>query len=225
MSEGFIVAIDGTAASGKSTIARNAAKKLGFLYLDTGAMYRAITLKMMRQKLNPKEGPALKRLLDETRLDLRLDQATIRVFLDGEDVTEAIRSPEVDRLVSPVSLLPAVRERMKALQRELANGKRIICEGRDMGSVVFPNAHLKIFIDATIEERARRRQKELKERGLDLGISEVLGNLKERDTIDSQREHSPLKRVGDAVFVDTTRLSIDEEVTRVVAMIRERLGE
>jgi cytidylate kinase len=225
MSDGFIVALDGTAASGKSTTARKAAKKLGFLYLDTGAMYRAITLKVIRKKLNPKEGPGLRKLLDETKVDLKLDQTHIRVFLDGEDVTEAIRSPEVDRWVSPVSALPMVRERMVAIQRALADGKRIICEGRDTGSVVFPEAQLKIFIDAKVDERARRRQKELHERGVELGISEVIGNLKERDSYDSQRQHSPLKMVADAVLLDTTDLSVDEEVSQVVSMIQARLAE
>ena len=224
MSDGFIVALDGTAASGKSTTARLAAHQLGFCFLDTGAMYRAITLKVIRKKLKPEDGPALRRLLEETKVDLELDQIRIRVVLDGEDVTEAIRSPQVDHWVSPVSALSAVRERMVVLQRELADQKRIICEGRDMASVVFPGAQLKIFIDAKIEERARRRQKELKNRGVDLALSEVLGNLKDRDSFDRQRPTSPLMMVDDAVRLDTTDLSIDEEVGRVVAMVRARLG-
>ncbi len=225
MNAGFIVAIDGTAASGKSTTARTAAMKLGFFYLDTGAMYRAITLKVLKKKLNPKEGAPLRKLLAETKLDMKLDHADIRVYLDGEDVTEAIRSPEVDRWVSPVSALAMVRERMVDIQREMADGKKIICEGRDMGSTVFPNAQLKIFIDAKIDERARRRQKELKERGIDLGLSEVIGNLKERDSYDSQRQHSPLKMVEDAVRIDTTELTIDQEAERVAGMIKKRLQQ
>lgn len=224
MTGGFIVAIDGTAASGKSTTARLAARKLGFYYLDTGAMYRAITLKIIGHNVTPEDGPGLHRLLDTTSLVLEPGPVFSRVLLDGDDVTEAIRSPQVDRLVSPVSALPAVRERMVVLQRELADRRRVICEGRDMASVVFPDAQLKIFVDARIEERGRRRQKELNERGVDLTLAEVIESLRMRDAFDRQRTHSPLMMVDGAFRLDTTDLSIEEQVERVVALVRTRLG-
>lgn len=214
----FIVAIDGTAASGKSTTARLAAERLGFLWMDTGAMYRALTLKIIEKGRKPKDlgVKELKTLLDNTKIELNSG----KVFLDGRDVTDKIRSERVERYVSEVSDIPQVREFMVRQQRELSKGKRIICEGRDMGSVVFPHAELKIFMDADIRERAKRRRREL---GDSLPLSRVEKELKRRDEYDSGRTHSPLRRTEDAILLDTTSLSIEEEVEFLVKKIRERI--
>lgn len=214
----FIVAIDGTAASGKSTTARLAAKKLGFLWMDTGAMYRAITLKIIEKGRKPKDlgVKELKRLLNNTKIELNSG----KVLLDGKDVTQEIRSQRVERYVSEISDIPEVREAMVRQQRELSKGKRIICEGRDIGTVVFPHAELKIFMDADIRERAKRRRREL---GNILPLLEVERKLKRRDEYDSKRTHSPLKKTDDAILLDTTSLSIKEEVDFLVKKVREKL--
>lgn len=231
----FIVAIDGTAASGKTTTARLTAERIGFLWMDTGAMYRAITLKMIEleslraEELTPwnrRHSTGLKRILNNTKIKLNSG----KVFLDGRDVTEEIRSEEVNRLVSKISDISEVREVMVKQQRELAKGKRIICEGRDIGSVVFPKADLKIFMDADIKERTKRRKKEFltlrsgtKEGRGDILLSQVEEELRRRDEYDSKRTHSPLRKIEDAILLDTTPLSIEEEVDFLIREIQERL--
>ncbi len=222
---GFVIAIDGPAGSGKSTTARLCARQLGFFYLDTGAMYRAVTLKVLRAGIDWRDERALRRLLRDTRLELKESEDGLRVFLDGEDVTREIRSPKVNQLVSPISALAVVRKMMVAEQRRLARGRNVVCEGRDIGSVVFPGAQLKVFLDCDIAERARRRSAELKEKGLAQGLSDnaVRRNLLERDKVDSSRRLSPLRRVPDAVLVDTTHLTIDEQVAVVCALARQRM--
>jgi len=222
---GFVIAIDGPAGSGKSTTARLCARRLGFFYLDTGAMYRAVTLKVLRSGVRLDDERALRQLLRSTRLELCWDDGGLRVFLDGEDVSREIRSPEVNRLVSAVSALGVVRKMMVAEQRRLARGRNVVCEGRDIGSVVFPDAQLKIFLECAIAERVRRRRAELKEQGLDKGMSdsEVRRNLLQRDRIDSSRDLSPLRRMPDAVLIDTTHLTIEEEVAVVCALAQRRI--
>ncbi len=221
---GFVVAIDGPAGSGKSTTARLCARELGFFYIDTGAMYRAVTLKLLESRF-PLSGSRcrLAELLARTRIELEWHGEKLRVRLDGRDVTEAIRSPAVNRLVSPVSALRVVRERLVAEQRRLAKGRDVVCEGRDIGSVVFPGADLKVFLDCNLEERARRREEELRGLGAK-GVSgaAVRKNILERDRIDSGRRLSPLRRVPDAVLVDTTHLTIEEQVAVVCALVRRR---
>ncbi len=216
----FIVAIDGTAASGKSTTAREAAKRLSFTYIDTGAMYRVVTLKAIRDGVDLSDGGALAELADRTDITIRGE----RIFLDGEDVTEQIRLPEVDRRVSLVSSYPEVRKRLVETQRRLGMRGRIICEGRDIGTVVFPDAHLKIFLVADLSERARRRKEELGQRGVELSQEQVEAELSRRDSFDSSRETSPLVRAHDAVLIDTTELTIEEEVERAVEEIEKAMG-
>ena len=223
MAREFIVAIDGTASSGKSTTARLAARKLGFLHLDTGAMYRAITVKVIRRKLDLNDGATLAKVLAETQVDLVPGKRGNRIILDQEDVTEAVRTPEVDRMVSHVSVVPMVREKLVAEQRRLARGRQVVCEGRDIGSVVFPHADLKFYVDADLAARAGRRHTELEGKGVSLGGKSIADNLSERDYIDSTRTHSPLTRVKDAILLDTTNLTIDEEVAIVVLLARMRL--
>jgi cytidylate kinase len=223
MSHGFIVALDGTAGSGKSTTARLAARELDFLHLDTGAMYRAVTLKVIRNRTDIHDNAALARLLSETLIDMQPGPAGNRIIMDGEDVTPAIRAPEVDKLVSPVSAIAVVRQKMVAEQRRIARGRNVVCEGRDIGSVVFPDADLKFYMDADMTARADRRRSELKGKGVTMTEKAIADNLTERDYIDSTRSHSPLTRVRDAIVLDTTNITIDEEVAIVVLLARLRL--
>lgn len=215
--KGLIIAIDGPAASGKSTTAKLVANHFGYLYVDTGAMYRALTLKALRDRIDPGDTESLSRLADHTRVDLRNSNQGLRVFLDGVDVTEDIRSPAVTRNVSAVSEVPHVREVMVRLQRELGRDGGVVLEGRDIGTVVFPEAKVKIFMEATVEERAKRRCRELKRSGIEASPEELGQEIRERDLWDSSRNHSPLRKAEDALVLDTTNLSIDEQVQIVIA--------
>lgn len=223
MGANFIVAVDGPAAAGKSTTARLAAERLNFFYLDTGAMYRALTLKLLRLGMDPADpfpDLELKRIVSTTQLDYESG----RWILDGEDVNSGLRSPEVDRAVSQVSALKVVREWMRGEQRRIALAHpKVICEGRDMGTVVFPDAQLKVYIDADFSERARRRHRELVAKGVNLELYEVEENLRFRDRYDSTREESPLRIPKEAVLLDTTHCSISEEVEILVRLIEERI--
>lgn len=223
MAREFIVAVDGTAGSGKSTAARLAARELGFLHLDTGAMYRAVTVKVIREKLDLNDLEKLARVVAATEIDLVPAKDGNRIVLDREDVTEAVRTPEVDRMVSQVSVVASVREKLVAEQRRIAKGRQVVCEGRDIGSVVFPHADLKFYVDADLAARAARRHVELQGRGVTLAGKSIADNLTERDYIDSTRTHSPLTRVRDAILLDTTNLTIEEEVAIVVMLVRMRL--
>jgi cytidylate kinase len=222
-SRGFVLAIDGPAGSGKSTTARLCAERLGFRHLDTGAMYRAVTLKALRMGIDIHDRKTLARMLAATRVGVEWNRAGMRVKLDGEDVSEAVRKPEVSGYVSEVSALAEVRRQMVAEQRRVAVGQAVVCEGRDIGSVVFPDADLKIFLECDAGERARRRQLELAEKGTHISPKAVLANLVKRDRIDSGREASPLRRVPDAVLVDTSGLTIEEQVAVVCDLARRRV--
>ncbi|MDW7728869.1 MAG: (d)CMP kinase [Bacillota bacterium] len=215
------VAIDGPAGAGKSTVAREVSKRLKLKYLDTGAMYRAITLKVHREKIDLANLETLKEMLDRTTVQIGNDK---KVFLDGEDVTEEIRMSHVNDLVSPVSCISLVRKRLVAMQQAIANeSDRIIMEGRDIGSRVMPDAEFKFYLDASLEERARRRNKEQLEKKNNLSLDEVAAEIKRRDEIDSGRADSPLTRVEDAVLVDTTAMSFDEVVDSIIRKITEQL--
>ncbi|UCG41698.1 MAG: (d)CMP kinase [candidate division WOR-3 bacterium] len=221
---GFVVAIDGTAGSGKSTTAKASARRLGFDYMDTGAMYRAMTLKVLETGTRITDKAGMARLLRATRIDLSWCKGRLWVKLDRRDVTSAIRTPEVTGYVSEVSAVPAVRDKMKVEQRRAALGRNLVCEGRDIGSVVFPDAGLKVYLDCDVPERAARRVAEWREDGMRTSRTSVTANLRRRDRLDSGRKVAPLVRVADAVLLDTTMLTIEEQVEIVCSLVRRRLA-
>ncbi len=218
----MIVAIDGPAGSGKSTTARRAADTLGYVHIDTGAMYRAVTLRALQDGVDIADDDALTACAMEVSIDLRRGDEGPRVYLDGEDVSEGIRTSEVDLRVSRVSEVAALREEIVRQQRELAANRDAVMEGRDIGTVVFPDAEVKVYLVATVQERAKRRQKELALRGIRHDLADVLADLERRDQHDSTRALAPLKPAPDAVWLDTTELTIEEQVQRVVELARER---
>ena len=219
----ILIAIDGPAGSGKSTTARLVAKRLGYTYVDTGAMYRAVTLKVLTSKISPSDESRVVELAEQSRLDLLSDHTDLRVILDGNDVTDQIRSEDVTKNVSLVSSYPGIRKLMVDRQREIGARKGCVVDGRDIGTVVFPDAELKFFMTADIMERARRRQLELSSKGTELPIVQVVHELKTRDMKDSTRETSPLRKADDAVEIDTTNMTIDEQVGKILGYVNEEL--
>lgn len=216
----FIVTVDGPAGSGKSTIAKIIAKKYGFTYLDTGAMYRMIALYALENSISLDDTEAVKDMLKNTKLDIIENQ----FFLNGKDVSEEIRTPRVSAIVSPVSAIKEVRVKLVDLQREISKGKSVILDGRDIGTVVFPNGDVKIFLVASPEERAKRRLKEYEEKGVEADYESVLASIKERDYLDSIRKESPLKKAEDAHEIDSSTMSIDEVVEAISKYIDEKIG-
>lgn len=220
-----IVTIDGPSGVGKSTISRMLAARLGFTYLDTGAMYRAVGLLLEREGINPEETGALQRHL--AAMDLRLapngDRDT-RVLLNGEDVSQAIRTPEMGLVASRVSAHPLVREKLTGIQQRMAKKGGIVAEGRDMGTVVFPQADFKFFLDAAPEERARRRQQQLAEQGQHIAYEEILDQIVKRDHADSRRALAPLSAAEDAIVVDSSNLSLDGVIDFMLACIIKEKG-
>jgi len=217
---GIVVAIDGPAGSGKSTIARLAAKRLGLKYLDTGAMYRALTLLALREEMDLTDGKGLAGLARRTDFGFENSDEEVKILLNGEDVSREVRGPAVDRWVSLVSSHQEVREHLVDLQREMGRSGGIVCEGRDIGTVVFPDAKVKFYIIATPQERAIRRKMQLGGVAEEMTSEEIEREMERRDREDSSREVSPLSKAPDAITIDTTHLSIEEEVTQVVEAVR-----
>ncbi len=214
----LIIAIDGPVGSGKSTLARRVAQMTGFVYVDTGAMYRAVALKAIRRGISFDARDALEALARETRIDLRAHDGGQQVLLDGEDVTAAIRTPEVAQAASKVAVIPELRHVLVAEQRRAGERGGVVMEGRDIGSVVFPDAGLKIFLTASPEVRAERRWLEHQQKGDRIDLARTLDEIHERDRRDSERASSPLVRAADAVVVDSTAME-PEEVARLVVML------
>lgn len=218
------VAIDGPSGAGKSTLARAAAAALGFLYVDTGAIYRTIGLYARENGIDPGDGPAVAAALPSVRVELRYDEAgQQRMFLNGRDVSEAIRRPEISRYASAVSALPPVRSYLLETQRELARKDSVIMDGRDIGTVVLPDAEVKIFLTASAEVRAKRRWRELAERGTPQSFKEVLRDIEDRDYHDIHRDAAPLRQAEDAVLLDTTALDFRTSLEALLGIIRERM--
>ena len=222
---GCMVAIDGPAASGKSTVARTVADQMGYTYIDTGAMYRAVAWRAWQEGLDPEADPeAIGRLAGELDFAFRkVNGGREHLFVDGEDAEPAIRTSKVGNLSSPVSAIPAVREHLVAAQREMAGHTPVVMEGRDIGTVVFPDALLKVFLNASAEERARRRFEELVARGEAVSYADVLEDQRQRDQRDMNREVSPLRKADDALEIDTDPLSVEQVVGRVLQLLGERL--
>ncbi|MGN0561631.1 MAG: (d)CMP kinase [Candidatus Fimenecus sp.] len=217
------VAIDGPAGAGKSTIARAAAKKLGFIYVDTGALYRAVGVYSLRNGLDTENPEAVESTLPHIQVELQFQDGVQHVLLNGEDVSEEIRTPQASLAASAVSAVPAVRQFLFDLQREIAAKNDCIMDGRDIGTVVLPQAEVKIFLTASPETRALRRFKELQEKGAPDTYEAVLADLKQRDYNDSHRAVAPLKPAEDSVLVDTSALTLPQSVEKVIEVIKEKL--
>lgn len=217
------VAIDGPGGAGKSTISKRAAKELGFLYVDTGALYRAVGLNAMRTGADLNDTESIEKSLDGISVDLKYENGEQAVLLNGENVSSLIRTPEASMAASAVSAVPAVRKFLFSLQQNIAAKNNCIMDGRDIGTVVLPNAQVKIFLTASPEERAMRRYKELVEKGESVEYENVLAELKQRDYNDSHRVLAPLKPAEDSVLVDTTGLNLEESVEKIIKMIKEKL--
>jgi cytidylate kinase len=216
----MIIAIDGPAGAGKSTVAKLVAKSLGYLYIDTGAMYRALTLKVIREGVDINNQEKIAELALKSKIDLiNNTDGTISVFLDGQDVSIDIRKPEITKSVSDVAKIQAVREVMLKNQRKLGEKGNVVLDGRDIGTVVFPDAERKFYVDADLKERVSRRYKELKGMGQDVPRDAVDTDLSNRDKIDSSRKFAPLKKADDAIFLDTTHLTIEEVVSKLLSYI------
>ncbi|MBI1798108.1 MAG: (d)CMP kinase [Candidatus Eisenbacteria bacterium] len=215
-----MVTIDGPAAAGKSTTARAVASALGFLYVDTGALYRALALKGLESGVRLENPEALAALLDSTRVDLSGTPDAVHVWLDGADVGERIRTPEVSEASSRMAAFPAVRARLVELQRSLASHGALVAEGRDLGTVVYPDAEVKLYLDADLPTRARRRARELESRGIPMSLEQVTEELERRDQRDRTRPDSPLQAATGAIVLDTSGWSIEQQIERVLDIVR-----
>ncbi|MBQ9757382.1 MAG: (d)CMP kinase [Clostridia bacterium] len=219
----FKIAIDGPAGAGKSTIAKAASAKIGFVYIDTGAMFRAVGLAALRRGIDINGDKArVEAMLEEIVIDIAYGENGQEIFLNGENVSKEIRMPEVSVAASDISKIPAVRKKLLELQRSIAEKTDVIMDGRDIGTVVLPDAQLKIFLTASVEERAMRRYKELIEKGVECDFDEVKRDMEYRDKNDSEREIAPLKPADDGVIVDTTGNSLSESVEIILNLINER---
>lgn len=221
----LIIAIDGPSGAGKSTLAKRLAKDLGFIYLDTGAMYRALALKVLRQAVDLTDASRIGRLVDETEVDLRHRDGNLEVLLDGEDVSGQIRTPAVSQMASKVSALKKVRDRMLVLQRAMGQRGSVVAEGRDIGTVIFPQAEVKIYLDASPAERARRRCRELTAAGRQGDLQETLREIEERDKRDSERDIAPLCKAEDALLVDSSSVDADAVAALVLHQIKNKASE
>ena len=220
-----IVAIDGPVGAGKSTVARVVAQRLRLRYVDTGAMYRSVAWAALQRRISLSDEQSVTALAKSLRIDFVTDPIGQHVLVDGVDVTEAIRTPQVSDGASIVSVYPGVREAMVTIQRRLGVEGGVVMEGRDIGTVVFPDAEIKVFLDASLDERARRRFEELKARGAGVDLESVRKAEEERDRRDRTRNHSPLRAAPDAVVIDSTGVPADEVVARIVQLVQRRMRE
>ena len=218
----MVIAIDGPSGAGKSTLAKRLARDLGFTYLDTGAMYRALALKILRQSIDLDKVDLLNAVVAETEIDLKGQNSHIQVLLDGEDVSGLIRTPAVSQMASKVSALKVVRQRMLDLQRALGSRGNVVAEGRDIGTVVFPEAEVKVYLDASAQERGRRRYEELRAGGQEVDLAATIREMEERDKRDSERDLAPLRKAVDAVAIDSSALPAEAVAERVLQLIQKK---
>ena len=216
----FVVAIDGPAGSGKGTVTKKVGEKLGLVNIDTGALFRCVTLNMIEENINLEDEAKIEEILNKIEIDMKENG---QIFLNGKEVTNRIRENDINKFVSPVSIIPDVRKKLLDLQRKVAQGKKVIMEGRDIGTVVFPNANVKIYLDATPEERAKRRMKQNQENGIFGSYEEILESIINRDKKDMTREVAPLKRAEDAIYIDSSNMSIEETVEEIIKIIKNVL--
>ena len=221
----MIIAIDGPAASGKSTSAKLLAKELGYLYLDTGAMYRCIAFSILENKIDISNQDSLTKFLKNFEIDLKKTNNNLSFFVNGKNVTNKIRKSDVSQKVSEVSAIPIIREYMVRIQRSFTKNNSCVMEGRDIGTVVFPNAEFKFFFIASDEVRAKRRQLELESLGEKKSLANLMHEIKKRDKFDSERGHSPLRKAFNAIEVDTTNMTIDEQVNFMLRKIKLKIGK
>ncbi len=221
----IVVAIDGPAGSGKGTVTKLVGEKLGLVNIDTGATYRCVTLAAINKGYKLEEENKIVNLLNEIDIEFKKKENEEKVLLNGKDVTKEIRSKEVNEMVSQVSHIPKVRENMANFQRKIAEGKNVIMEGRDIGTNVFPNADVKIYLDATPEERAKRRMKQNEEKGIESNYEEILENIKFRDHNDKTSSVAPLKQAEDAIYIDSSNLSIEEVTEKIIEIINYHFGD
>ena len=217
------IALDGPAGAGKSTVAKGAAKELGYIYVDTGALYRTVGLKFMREGYDTKLNCDIEAMLKTIEIDIKFIDGAQHVFLNGEDVSELIRTPKASLMASAVSAKPEVRAFLLEMQRRLARENNVIMDGRDIGTVVLPDATVKIFLTASAEERANRRYKELTEKGMEVNYDDVLADIEKRDYNDSHRAIAPLKPAEDSVMADTSKFTLEQSVELILSIINERL--
>ncbi len=222
MAKELVIAIDGPSGAGKSTAARLLARRLGYTYIDTGAMYRAVGWKAKRDGVDPADESALGNLCAHTAIIIKKDNSDPRIYVDGIDVSNDIRTPEMGMMASAVSKSPVVRARLLTLQRELGSRGGVVMDGRDIGTVVFPDADVKFFLEASAEVRGRRRYLELKAKGLDVNLGTITREIIERDEQDSTREHAPLKRAGDAVLIDSSLMGIEEVLKAMLSVVAKK---
>ncbi len=220
----YAIAIDGPAGAGKSTIARRIASQLGWLYVDTGALYRAVGLSGLRRGVDTASREAILPLLPQIKVELCYRDGEQRVLLDGEDVSEAIRENPASMAASNVSAMQEVRDYLFDLQQQIAREHNVVMDGRDIGTVVLPQAQVKIFLTAAPEERARRRQRQLAEKGIQVDFDQLLEEVKQRDWQDSHRDAAPLRQAEDAILCDTTHLDLDQSVDQILQIVKERLS-
>ena len=222
---GFVVAIDGPAGSGKGTITKLIAEKRNLVSIDTGAMYRCVALNCIEKGIDSTNLEGIEKVLEKIRIELKKIDGEQRVFLNGKDVSKEIREPRVDDVVAKYAAIKQIRDKVTPMQRKMGETQNIIMEGRDIGTVVFPNADVKIFLDCSIEERARRRYKQNLEKGIETTYEEVLESIKERHRLETERDIAPFIKAEDAIAVDSTKLSIDEVVEECLKIIDEKLNK
>jgi cytidylate kinase len=213
---GFQIAIDGPAGAGKSTVAKLISKELGYIYIDTGAMYRAFGLYLLNNNIAVNDEDAISKVVEKVNISIEFVQGEQKIYLNNEDVTDKIRTPEIGGAASSCSVHKCVREKLVALQQELASKQSVVMDGRDIGSVVLPNANVKIFLTASVEVRAKRRILDYKQKGIEKSLDEMIKEIEERDYRDTHRENSPLTRVKDAILIDSSNMSIDEVVDKII---------
>ena len=217
---GYNVAIDGPAGAGKSTIAKRIAKEMGFVYVDTGAMYRALAIHFLKEGLKPEDTERIKVACENAEVTIQYENGVQQVYLNGENVTGMLRQEVVGNMASVSSAIPEVRAKLLSLQRDLAASQDVVMDGRDIGTNILPNADVKVYLTASVEERARRRYKELQEKGIDCNLEEIAHDIEERDTRDMNREIAPLRQAADATFVDSSDMNIDEVVKTIINLCK-----